>query len=91
MKRVVITGATGFIGSWLVREMLRNQIEVIALVRNKYTKKFDNLENRNLLRLIQYCTDDFRELEKNQIRLMLFIILHGRVCLTSRKMMGSCS
>lgn len=64
MKKVVITGATGFIGSWLVREMLQNQIEVIALVRDTQTGRFDDLENRKLLRIIQYHTDQFRELEK---------------------------
>ncbi len=64
MKRVVITGATGFIGSWLVKEMLQNQIEVVALVRDKRTNRFDDLENRNMLRLIQYHTVEFMELEK---------------------------
>ena len=50
MKKVIITGATGFIGSWLVKEMLQNQVEVIALVRDVQTNKFGNLENRNILR-----------------------------------------
>ena len=57
MKKVIITGATGFIGSWLVKEMLQNQVEVIALVRDVQTNKFGNLENGNLLRLFQYHTD----------------------------------
>lgn len=64
MKKVVITGATGFIGSWLVKEMLQNQIEVIALVRDMHTDRFDSLANRRLLRLIQYHTAEFMELEK---------------------------
>ena len=64
MKKVIITGATGFIGSWLVKEMLQNQVEVIALVRDVQTNKFGNLENGNLLRLIQYHTDEFMELEE---------------------------
>ena len=34
MKRVVVTGGTGFIGSWLVRELIKNNIDVILLVRN---------------------------------------------------------
>ncbi len=62
MKRVVITGATGFVGSWLVKEMLQNQVEVIALVRDMHTNRFDNLTNRNLLRLIH--TAEFMELEE---------------------------
>lgn len=34
MQKVVITGGTGFIGSWLVEEMLEQSIEVIMLVRD---------------------------------------------------------
>lgn len=43
MKRVIISGATGFIGKWLIKEMLHNQIEVIAIVRNiaKMDEEFD--------------------------------------------------
>ena len=33
MKKAVVTGATGFIGQWLVAELVRNHVEVIALVR----------------------------------------------------------
>ncbi len=34
MKYAVVTGGTGFIGSWLVRELLKNNVEVTVLVRN---------------------------------------------------------
>lgn len=34
MKKVIVTGANGFIGSYLVRELVSNGIEVIAVVRN---------------------------------------------------------
>lgn len=33
MKKVMITGATGFIGSWVVKEMRRQGVEVIAVIR----------------------------------------------------------
>lgn len=33
MKKVLITGATGFVGSWVVQEMLDHDIEVVAVVR----------------------------------------------------------
>ncbi len=35
MKRVIVTGGTGFIGSWLIQELLENQIEVTAVVRDR--------------------------------------------------------
>ncbi len=33
-KRVIVTGATGFVGSYLTEELLRHQYEVYAVVRN---------------------------------------------------------
>lgn len=39
MKKVIITGGTGFIGAWLTKEMLSNGIEVILLVRDKAKAK----------------------------------------------------
>ena len=35
MKKVIVTGATGFIGRFLVRELVRQKVEVIALVRER--------------------------------------------------------
>lgn len=35
MTRIIMTGATGFIGSWLAEELLLNDVEVTALVRDK--------------------------------------------------------
>ena len=33
MKKALVTGATGFIGRFLVRELIRQGVEVIAIVR----------------------------------------------------------
>lgn len=35
MKKALVTGANGFIGRWLVKELIKNNVEVIAIVRNK--------------------------------------------------------
>lgn len=34
MKRAIVTGATGFIGSWLVQELIYSGYEVVVIVRN---------------------------------------------------------
>lgn len=34
MKRAIVTGATGFIGSWLVQELIHSGYEVVVVVRN---------------------------------------------------------
>ena len=34
MERAIVTGGTGFIGSWLIEELLKNNIEVVAIVRD---------------------------------------------------------
>lgn len=35
MKKVIVTGATGFVGKWLVKELISRDVEVIAVVRNE--------------------------------------------------------
>ena len=40
MKKAIVTGATGFIGKFLVRELVKQNIEVIAVVR-KETKNLN--------------------------------------------------
>ena len=42
MKKVIVTGATGFIGKFLVRELVNQEIETIAVVREG-TKNLDNI------------------------------------------------
>lgn len=66
MNRVVVTGGTGFIGTWLVRELLQQNIEVIALVRDVYTSKFAGLENRDKLLLIGYDSGEYHALEQEK-------------------------
>ncbi len=51
MKKAIVTGATGFIGSWVIRELLRQGIEVIAVVRENPTKQkgLDDLGARSVV------------------------------------------
>ena len=59
MRRVVITGATGFIGSWLVKELASNDIEIIALVRDVNRAK-DAIGDK--ARLIKYYSEEYQKL-----------------------------
>ena len=33
-RRVLVTGATGFVGSWLLKALVRSGAQVVALVRD---------------------------------------------------------
>lgn len=35
MKKAIVTGANGFVGSYLVKELIKNNVKVISVVRNK--------------------------------------------------------
>jgi UDP-glucose 4-epimerase len=38
LKKAIVTGANGFIGSWLIKELIKNNVEVIAVLKNKNSK-----------------------------------------------------
>ena len=52
MKKVIVTGANGFVGRWLVRELLDHEIEVYAIVRSP-SDFLDRLQSSGLH--IVYC------------------------------------
>ena len=54
MKKVLLTGATGFIGSNLVKELLSHNVEIVAVVRAKYEHQKIELANEKSIRLV-YC------------------------------------
>ena len=59
MKKAIVTGANGFIGSHLVDELLSHDIEVIAVVRNEKSNIQSLPENKKLK--IIYC--ELKEIE----------------------------
>ena len=48
IKQAILTGGTGFIGTFLVRELLKKNIQTIILGR----KKFEDLDPRKINFLI---------------------------------------
>lgn len=63
MQKVVITGGTGFIGSWLVEDMLEQEIEVIMLVRDASLCKYCGREG---VTVIQYNSSAYEELKQKK-------------------------
>lgn len=63
MKNVIVTGGTGFIGSWLLQELLNNGLHVTAIVRdrNKIISEIKNSENLTVLEksIDKISKDDF--------------------------------
>lgn len=59
MKKAIVTGANGFIGSWLIKELLKNNVEVIAVVRNEKSN-IESIANIEGLRIV-YC--DLNEIQ----------------------------
>lgn len=59
MKKAIVTGANGFIGHYLVKELVDNGYNVIAVVRDvgSNAEKISDLHNVNII----YC--DMREIE----------------------------
>lgn len=67
LRTAIVTGGTGFIGSWLLQELLNNDIHVTAIVRNR-KKLIPEILNNNKITLIEKSiseiqSEDFLENE----------------------------
>ena len=63
MQKVVITGGTGFIGSWLVEEMLEQSVEVIMLVRD--ISKCNQCD-RDGVSVVAYYSSEYEKLKEQR-------------------------
>lgn len=63
MKKVIVTGANGFIGTALCRELSNQGISVIAVVRNE-EENISNIENLSGLRVIYSDLSEFKNLHE---------------------------
>ena len=52
MKKVIVTGATGMIGSTMIDQMIKDGIEVTAIIRPN-SKKKKNLPNHMLVKIVE--------------------------------------
>lgn len=63
MKKVVVTGANGFVGSHLVKELINKGIEVLAIIRNEKSN-IDNIAFLPKVRIIYCDLIDFQTLDE---------------------------
>jgi dTDP-6-deoxy-L-talose 4-dehydrogenase (NAD+) len=60
MKRILVTGATGFIGNYVVKELLKNNCEVIASARS-----MDKAYQFDWFSQVQFIAFDFKGFDNN--------------------------
>ena len=71
MTKVIVSGANGFVGGALTRELIANGIKVVALDMEGHN---NNLPESDLVEFYPFSLDNAEELQEILIR---FIILHG--------------
>ncbi|MDU5104017.1 MAG: NAD(P)-dependent oxidoreductase [Clostridium butyricum] len=60
MKKVIITGASGFIGKSLIMELLKNEVQIYAIVRDKNNIK--ELKDNNNINIIEADFTEYNNL-----------------------------
>src|SRR5436309_13298153 len=64
-RRVLVTGATGFVGSWLVKALLERQAQVVALVRDlDHQSEFVRSGAVRRVATVNGCLEDYGAVER---------------------------
>ncbi len=78
MKKAIVTGATGFIGKHLVRELVTQDVEVIAVIRPR-SKNISNIPNG--IRIVECDLSEFKKLPEiiidNDIEILYHVAWQG--------------
>ena len=77
-KRVLITGAGGYIGTLLVPLLLKNKFKVVALDRSHFGKLINKIKNKNfkiIQKDIRMLPKDFENIDY-VIDLQLYQMIH---------------
>lgn len=53
MKKAIVTGANGFVGSWLIKELIKHNVEVLVVVRSNKSN-LDSIKDVQNKRVV-YC------------------------------------
>jgi CDP-glucose 4,6-dehydratase len=76
-KKVLVTGATGMVGSWLVKSLIQNKSEVIALVRDiNYQTEFYRSKDYLKTTIVNGSLEDFSAINRAIVENEIDTVFH---------------
>ena len=63
MKKILVTGATGFLGKYLIEELLNNDYEVVAQGRKENV--LNNIKEKHNVEILKCSLDEIKNIELN--------------------------